>query len=424
MQQTLFTIPREIGSVPVFGFGWLFGIWLAASLWALVSSLRRSGWGPEVRSYLPAILISGVVIAFVLPRLLDARGLPIRGYGVMLLIAVMSGVVLSVYRARQMGIDPEIVLSLAFWMLLPGIVGARLFYIVEYWDEKYRAPTLGESLAAMINIAEGGLVVYGGMIAAGVALIIFVYKNRLPCLAMSDLIAPGVVLGMALGRIGCFLNGCCYGGACELPWAVRFPMGSPPHFDQLHQGKVDLYGLSFKGLPGDAPIIAHVKPDSPAAASGLRAGERLRMVDGRAVVNVEFAERALEQARRAGEVVEVETADGSIREWTVPDPPPRTLPVHPTQIYSSIDALLLCLFLLAYYPFRKREGELTALLLTIHPISRFLIEIIRTDEAAVFNTPFSISQNISLAVLMGAIVLWAHLLNQPRGTLLPRPVAA
>ncbi len=86
-------------------------------------------------------------------------------------------------------------------------------------------------------------------------------------------------------------------------------------------------------------------------------------------------------------------------------PPPRSLPVQPTQIYSTIDALLLCLLLLAYAPFRRRDGELFALMMSIYPVTRFLIESLRSDEAAVFGTGMSISQNVSLLLLVCAAAL-------------------
>jgi phosphatidylglycerol:prolipoprotein diacylglycerol transferase len=93
--------------------------------------------------------------------------------------------------------------------------------------------------------------------------------------------------------------------------------------------------------------------------------------------------------------------------------PARSLPVHPTQIYSAIDAALLCWLLWSYYPFRRRDGEVAALMLTLHPISRFLLEIIRVDEPAVFGTDFSISQNISIVLFVLTLVGWALLLLQP-----------
>ncbi len=87
--------------------------------------------------------------------------------------------------------------------------------------------------------------------------------------------------------------------------------------------------------------------------------------------------------------------------------------MHPTQLYSLIDGLLLLFFLWAFEPYKRRDGELTALVLTIHPIMRFLLEIIRTDELPVFNTGLSISQNISIGIFIAGIGLWIYLLRRP-----------
>jgi phosphatidylglycerol:prolipoprotein diacylglycerol transferase len=93
--------------------------------------------------------------------------------------------------------------------------------------------------------------------------------------------------------------------------------------------------------------------------------------------------------------------------------------VHPTQVYSAIDAGLLAWLLWSYFPFRRHDGECLALLLTIHPITRFLLEVIRTDEPAVFGSGLSISQNISIALLACAAALWWYLSRQPRGVTWP-----
>ena len=105
-------------------------------------------------------------------------------------------------------------------------------------------------------------------------------------------------------------------------------------------------------------------------------------------------------------------------------PPGQSLPVHPAQLYSAIDAGLLGWLLWAWYPFRRRDGELIALLLTIHPITRFMLEIIRTDEPAVFGTGMSISQNISVALLACGVGIWWYLSRQPRGDRLAASCAA
>ena len=92
---------------------------------------------------------------------------------------------------------------------------------------------------------------------------------------------------------------------------------------------------------------------------------------------------------------------------------PRSEAVHPTQIYSTIDALILCALLLVYDRFRRRDGVLTALMLTIYPLTRFLVERIRTDEADIWGTGLHISQNISLGLLVVAICLWVYVLRRP-----------
>jgi len=424
--QTLFYIPREAFGLPLFGFGLLLALWAVGSATLLVWLVRQHGFGPETRGYLPVLALMGVVIAFVMPAISLSEGLPIRGYGTMLLLAVISGVSLAVYRARRMGVDPELILSLAFWMFIGGIVGARAFYVIEYWSHFRDAPN---PLIAVLKINEGGLVVYGSLIGGGLAMIVFVRRHGLPLLAVGDLIVPSLVLGQAIGRLGCFLNGCCFGGLCVLPWAVTFPAAatadrdSPPHKQQIILGQV--YGI-FVAADGHTeeelalvPVVAAVEADSPAAAQGLTAGQRIVRIDGRAIGTLDEAQEALVSGFFAGKPLALVTDKGTYSLEPLPGTLQRSRPVHPTQIYSAVDAGLLCLFLLAYYPYRRHDGELVALTLTIHPIMRFLLEVIRTDESSVFGTGLSISQNVSLLLLALACGLWMYLWRQPRGSALP-----
>jgi phosphatidylglycerol---prolipoprotein diacylglyceryl transferase len=208
MLQTLFHIPSAIGGIPVFGLGLLFAVWAVLCAGALAWLVRRQGFNAETRGYLPVMLVLGAVIVWVLPVLCDARGLPIRGYGMMILIAVVSSLGLAVWRARRAGVDPEMIFALAFWMILPGIVGARLVYVTEYWTRQYwpaytdylhEHPTehLGavmHLLGTVINVTSGGLVVYGALIGAVVGFLAFRWKYRIPILATADIIAPSLVL--------------------------------------------------------------------------------------------------------------------------------------------------------------------------------------------------------------------------------------
>jgi phosphatidylglycerol:prolipoprotein diacylglycerol transferase len=415
MRSTLFHIPLEVAGMPLFGFGLLLAVWAVFSVVVLAVLIRRQGFNADTQSYLPILAMFGLVILF-LPKIADPAGLPIRGFGLMLLLAVVSGVGLAMHRARQMKVDPELILSLAFWLFSFGIIGARLFYVVQKWPTEFSGRYSGiELLFALVNVTQGGLVVYGSVIGAALGLLIFCRRNRLSLLALSDLIAPSLALGLALGRVGCFLNGCCFGGICDLPWAVQFPWQSPPHIRQVQQGQLDLFGMVVDGSPGAAPVIKAVVPGSLADAHGMKPGDRITHINGRPIAAVYDAQRELLEAASQPQLSIAIAGQAEPKQWIVPDPLPRSRPVHPAQLYSTVDALVLCLLLWAYYPFRRRDGEVTALLITIYPITRFLIEALRTDEPKnIFG--MSISQNISLLLLALAAALWIYLWRQPAGT--------
>ena len=332
MCSDLFRIPYSWGSVPIFGFGVLLVVWAFLGIGSLAMAVRRQGWSAETLSLLPLLLLTGAAIVG-LPRIFPS-GLPVRGYGVMVLAGAATGVWMATYRAQRAGIDHELIWSMAFWLFIGGMIGGRAFYVIEYWNERFYSNSFRETLLRVINFPEGGLVVYGALFGGVAAVLFFIRKHRLPALATFDLIAPSMAIGLALGRIGCFLNGCCYGGPTPLPWGVRFPKDSPPFIDQLESGAISSTNLV-------------------------------------------------------------------------------SLPVHPAQLYSAITAALIGWVLWSYYPFRRRDGQVIALMLMIYPISRFMEEIIRTDEPAVFGTGLSISQNISLAVFVTGIGLWFYLSNKP-----------
>ncbi len=83
-----------------------------------------------------------------------------------------------------------------------------------------------------------------------------------------------MMLGLAIGRIGCLLNGCCYGAVCDHRWAMTFPAGTPPYWAQVERGQ--MYGFTLSGNPKAEPRVLAVDPDSPAGRAGLKAGDRLR----------------------------------------------------------------------------------------------------------------------------------------------------
>jgi phosphatidylglycerol:prolipoprotein diacylglycerol transferase len=335
----------------------------------------------------------------------------------MVLLGAAAGVAMAQYRARRAGLEHELVLSLALWLFIGGVIGARLFYVIEYWNDRIRSDSLLGTLGRILDFPEGGLVIYGGLFGAAVAALIFIRKQRLPVLATADLVAPSLAVGLAFGRIGCLLNGCCYGGPTTLPWAVTFPPTSPPYQDQMARGA--MYGFSLGTDESGRPVVRRVDDGSAAASAGLSAGDVITRLNDSPIASLAEAEELLFQAFTSRQPLVLRLASERTIILPAANPPARSRPVHPTQIYSAINAGLLGWFLWAYYPLRRRDGEVFALLLTIYPISRFLLEIIRIDEPAVFGTGLSISQNISLAMFVAVIGLWFYLSKQPRGVIWP-----
>jgi phosphatidylglycerol:prolipoprotein diacylglycerol transferase len=420
MCSELLRIPLSWNGVPIFGFGLLLAGWLAFGLWGIAATAKQAGWPAAMRAHLPTILIVAAAIALLVPRYFPS-GVPVRGYGVMVLVGSIAGILLAVHRARQVGVAAEEILGLAVAMFIGGVIGARLFYVIEYWDERIHKATWQATLKAALSFTEGGLVIYGAFLGAMIAFAMYVRRRRLPGLAMADLIAPGMLVGLAFGRIGCLLNGCCYGGETNLPWAVTFPQWSsaetvsPPYADQAEAGR--FYG--FRIVAGkeakSPPVIDRVDIASPADKAGLQVGDVVVGIDGQTLSSLDGARVLIVKALNGGQSLEIRTQAGDVRTIAPVPPPPRSQPVHPTQIYSAITAALLAWVLWSYYPFRRRDGEVTALMITLYPIARFLLETIRVDEPSVFGTGLSISQNLSVVLLAAAAGLWLWLLKKPAG---------
>lgn len=166
-------------------------------------------------------------------------GIPVHAYGVMVALGMLLGIWVTVLRARQAGVDPEVFYDMGLWSMVSGILGARMLYVYTNWDEFRDVPL------DILKIWKGGQILYGGLILAVVVNLWFLKRRNLPVLKIADLAAPALPLGIAVGRIGCFLNGCCEGNvaAPSFPFAVRFPEGSPAFSEQLRQGLIQPDGL-------------------------------------------------------------------------------------------------------------------------------------------------------------------------------------
>lgn len=412
MRQTLFYIPETFGGFPVFGLGLLLAVWVlgcaAFLFWTLVVKKRPFDW----QGTLPIMAIAAGIIWKILPGMVehipgDGAGLPIRGYGVMLLIGVSAAVMIAIYRARQVGFPGETIVTMTFFAFVCGIAGARLFYVIQFWNDQFdRGGDVWATLQAVANVTQGGLVVYGGFIGGSLGVLGYLLWNHIPVYRAGDIVAPSLMIGLAIGRIGCLLNGCCYGGLCTDSWtAIRFPAGSVPYMEQLHRG--ELVGLTLERTSdGKSFQAANVVAGGVADRAGVREGDRLAMASlgnrlSEAFVDPEVAKETT--------VLEFDTPDRGEVDILASDLPRASLPLYPTQIFSSIDAALLCALLWFAYPFRRREGQIFGLLLILYPITRFIEESIRDDVGDYFGTALTISQLVSLALLVVAVLYWVGL---------------
>jgi phosphatidylglycerol:prolipoprotein diacylglycerol transferase len=205
-----------------------------ARAWALrrrAPAGERPGWGAalwEDRGGLAAL--AGAVAAAWWAGL-PARDvvLPLHGYGLMIAAGFVAAIELARREARRRGQDAERISDLAFWVLVAALVGSRLYFVAVNWHDYmgvHAWTTLGRlRVPRLLVLWEGGLVFYGGFIAAALTAFWYLRRHRLPFLAYADTLIPSVAMGHVFGRLGCFAAGCCWGRVSHaaLPWLVRFP---------------------------------------------------------------------------------------------------------------------------------------------------------------------------------------------------------
>jgi phosphatidylglycerol:prolipoprotein diacylglycerol transferase len=162
------------------------------------------------------------------PEIFKLGPLAIRAYGLMLFISFLVGLFYVRSRARFKGVDPDFTVNLAFLVIVAGVLGARLFYVLYHWSEFAGSPLDIINPFGKETIGIVGLNLYGGLVCAVAVGLFYIHKKKQPLWETTDLFAPAIALGTFLTRIGCFLNGCCFGKACDLPWAIHFPPGSIP----------------------------------------------------------------------------------------------------------------------------------------------------------------------------------------------------
>jgi len=170
------------------------------------------------------------------PILFKIGPLSIHTYGVMLASAFFLALTLAIRQAKREGIQTEKIIDLGLYLLIAAILGSRLLFILTELHYYTRYPL------RIFKIWEGGLAFFGGLILAIPVGIYYIKKNNLPLWKVADISAPSIAIAQAVGRLGCFSAGCCYGKPTDLPWAVTFTdpeslarLNIPLHPTQLYE---------------------------------------------------------------------------------------------------------------------------------------------------------------------------------------------
>ena len=344
--------------------------------------------------------------------------LPIYGYGMMLFLAFVFCTLLAVRLARREGIPKEVLQDLAVWLFVSGILGARTVFMLQY----------GVPLTQFYQLWDGGLVFYGGPIGAVVGYYVAYFwwlrKYRISTWKLADVIAPCAALGLALGRVGCLLNGCCWGNvACADCPALHFPMPAPPTTQLVQRGVQTAAGFVVKSEPNSLspkPIVESVTPGSAAELAGLKRGDKIIQVNDKDVLTYEDLVDKLRVNWPRGENYVTLSVQRAGLDTPVPIGPyrPASIGLHPTQVYETISMLLLLFFLVSYYPLKRYDGSVMVFFMIGYAVHRFLNEMLRNDtDPVAFN--MTLSQNISILVLMAAVIL--GIVVWRRGPQLPPP---
>ncbi|MDT5059674.1 MAG: phosphatidylglycerol---prolipoprotein diacylglyceryl transferase [Acidobacteriota bacterium] len=250
------------------------------------------------------------------PELFRIGNFPINTYGVLLALAFLCGILIAAKLAARDGLPSERIYDLGLWILLAAIVGSK--FLMLFTEPEYRENPL--RLVSLDFLRSGG-VFYGGFITAVVAAYFLIRRYKLPWWKTADAFAPGLALGNAIGRQGCFAAGCCWGKPTTLPWGV--------HFTEA--------GHQVTGVP---------------------------LVD----------------------------ADGGL------------LHLHPTQLYESFGALLICFFLLWLHKRRRFSGQVVLFYAVLYAVMRFTIEIFRDDprgDILGLTTLTGLSTSQMLSIIIG-----------------------
>jgi phosphatidylglycerol:prolipoprotein diacylglycerol transferase len=155
--------------------------------------------------------------------------LPLHTYGLLIATAFLVAMWLAGRTALRAGLDADRVMDLCFWILVSSMIGSRVLFIAVNWEDYARDPL------SVFAFWKGGLVFYGGFLGAVACSVWYMRRHDMKFFTYADALIPSVAIGHAIGRLGCFAAGCCWGAACDvhLPWAARFPPESLAYQSQV-----------------------------------------------------------------------------------------------------------------------------------------------------------------------------------------------
>jgi len=267
-------------------------------------------------------------------------------YGLMMVIGFLCALFIIRPLSRDITPEPQLITNAALYSLIAGVVGSRLFYVIHHF-EQFRG-----SVLSVFAVWRGGLELLGGVILAITVVLLFLSYHKLPVRRYLDILAIGLMAALVFGRIGCFLRGDCFGAPTNLAWAVRFPYGCDTYYSQVYPDLNRNRSRPHLQLPPEFfdvyEGVEHLKP---------------------------FKRLTEEQ------------------KWAVTEGQYRCLPVHPTQLYSSANALLGCLLLYLFWRRAQnagksknakkllvRPGSAFALMFVYYGFTRFFLEFLRDDN--------------------------------------------
>ncbi len=373
---------------------------------------------------------------------MPGTGWSLKSYGFMMTVGFLSAVYFAMRRAVKVKCDPDVVLNCAMISLVVGIVGARIFFVVHYWNDSFAH--LPNPIMAALNITSGGLEFLGGLVPAMIAVPLYLWYSKKSIRVYTDILAISTMWALGIARMGCFLNGCCFGGVCadengraRHAVAVEFPFGSGAHTKQWEDREVfipaELISDAFPAT-NSGPLWANMPLSREQLYMPIEQRQKplmklqqLKDAYDEALTIDPKGDRAIAlkeklDAQRELTKVHIVGIASLLQAEQFPsraDPSRRTtvtelqalaadypaLWVHPTQLYSTAGAVILSVFMGRVFYRRKRHGMVFGMMMIAYPLMRIPMESIRADNP-LDSLGFTVSQFVSMAmIVLGCVYL-------------------